>query len=228
MKFFLIAVLNLTMNVVCYAQKDKITITLNPFSFLEPQAGFTPGVGYHFNKRWAVYSDVGVIFFEGFPNDRNNSQSILGYKIKPALRYNFKEKPRPISLVEKAGLIKRKHRRGRVNFFEIEGLLKKTDISVNSPVNIFDNTGNLVFSYLAGYNILRTVYGASIKFGTRTYFNKNKRMGADFFMGVGIRSGFQKIRAYLWALILMQMEYDPMLSGIDSFPTVNRLHFLLE
>lgn len=166
---------------MCFGQVEKLVVTLNPLSFIEPQAGFTPGIGYHFNEKWSIYSDLGVVFYNPYDTKSNLQEKILGYKFKPALRYYFIGENRMRKKVSWKG-----------TFLEIEGLLKNTTTTVSRSLAIFDNNGNFVYNYLGGWKNKRTIYGASLKVGSRQFIGNENRFGFDTYFGIGIRSGFQK------------------------------------
>lgn len=170
MKKILLFLTCFSISMVCLAQVKKFTATLNPLSFLEPDAGFTPGIGYNISNRLAIYSDVGIIFYDALLNNGESKTINLSYKIKPALRYYTKEREIPSG-----------------SFLEIEGLYKRVNYRLNDDIQIRDNNGNFAYTYSGGYNKIKQVYGGSFKYGYRFFLNQEKRLGIDAFVGIGTR-----------------------------------------
>jgi Protein of unknown function (DUF3575) len=153
------------------AQKKSILVSWMPTSFIEPDAGFTAGAEYGLGNRWSVLADAGIIFFSPGENTNDNSrEGILGYKLKPELRLYFSEK----NLLQGG-------------FVSVEGLYKHVNYQRFDGLPVFDNLGNLAFTYFGGYRIIKDVIGFNIKFGYRFYFNPESKMGIEFYGGVGAR-----------------------------------------
>jgi hypothetical protein len=155
------------------AQKNDLTLTLNPFSFIEQDAGFTPGIGYAVTDKLSLLTDAGLIFYNPFiENSRgdNVTNFLAGYKIKPEFRFYPKAGP---------------HNKGF--FIGAELLYKHVRYNRYDGVQVTDNMGNIAYTNYSGYKIKKDVYGGSIKVGVRTYFNKNYRLGMDLFFGLGAR-----------------------------------------
>jgi hypothetical protein len=156
------------------SQKNDITLTVNPFSFIEQDAGFTPGIGYAVTDKISLLTDAGIIFYNPFiENDGGTrvTNFLAGYKIKPEFRY-----------YPKAG----EHNKGF--FIGVELLYKHVRYNRYDGVQVSDNMGNIAYTDYSGYKIKKDVYGGSIKLGVRTYFNKNYRLGLDLFFGLGART----------------------------------------
>ncbi len=155
------------------AQSHKFTLTLNPFSFLERDGGFTPGIGYNLNKRVAIYADLGLIFFTPgrYVGAVVETDRTFGYKFKPAIRFyvNSNEVPRG-------------------SFFELEGLYKHVDYHATDEIDVVDNNGNLAYTYIGGYTVKKDVYGLAVKYGHRSFLDSKKRLGIDLFIGLGRRT----------------------------------------
>lgn len=155
-----------------FAQSKKFSVTFNPLSLLERDGGLTPGIGYNFNNRLSVYSDLGIIFFtagEYAGNEIETSRS-FGFKIKPAIRLYLKNKE-----IQSGG------------FFELEGMYKHVAYDAISGIDVVDNNGNVAYTYIGGYKIKKNVYGLNFKLGNRSFFDKEKRLGIDIYIGVGSR-----------------------------------------
>jgi hypothetical protein len=153
------------------AQKKSITLSWLPTSLLEPDAGFTVGAEYGMGDRWSLLSDAGIIFFTpGSNNNGNGRDGILGYKIKPEIRKYFG---------------RRKELEG--GFISLEGLYKHVNYQRYDGLPVFDNLGNLAYTYFGGYRIVKDVYGFNIKFGYRFFFSPEKTIGMEFYGGMGAR-----------------------------------------
>jgi hypothetical protein len=164
---------------LAHAQKKPITLSWLPTSFLEMDAGITVGAEYRLNKRLALLSDVGLIFY-GDPGDAseltagqaNTRNGLLGYKLKPELRWYFK-----------------KHSKKPYNggFMALEGLYKHVTYHRFDGIRVFDNLGNPAYTYLGGYRIIKDVYGVSIKFGYRNFWGPTYKFGIETYVGFGAR-----------------------------------------
>jgi Protein of unknown function (DUF3575) len=153
------------------AQKKSITLSWMPTSFIETDAGFTAGAEYGLGDRWSVLADAGIIFYSPGENTNNNSRDgILGYKIKPELRLYFND---------------RKVLYG--GFVSIEGLYKHVNYQRFDGLPVFDNLGNLAYTYFGGYRIIKDVIGFNIKFGYRLFFSDANKIGMEFYGGFGAR-----------------------------------------
>ncbi len=155
----------------------KIFVTLNPFSIMERDGGITPGIGYHFNDKLAVYSDLGFIFFQPgtYTGQRIETGRLLGYKIKPAIRYTFNEKTN-----------------GSSNFIELESIYKQVNYNGTNSIALFDTDGMFLYNY-RGYTIRKNVFGGAFKFGKRKFITDDKKLGIDFFVGLGGRKKSLKV-----------------------------------
>ena len=172
MKSVIVLLLSLFTHSIGTAQINKFSLTLNPFSFLEPDAGFTPGVGYVINKRFAAFTDVGFIFNSPILfNVQVATNSTRGIKFKPAIRYYLE-----------------KHRTQKDYFVELEGLAKLVKYNTSDEIDVVDNNGSPAFTYIGGYNIKKSVLGISAKFGYRELFGRSKKLGYDIFIGLGVRN----------------------------------------
>jgi len=155
------------------AQANKFTATLNPFSFAERDGGFTPGIGYNINSRLAIYADLGVIFFSAgqYSGDVIETNKSLGYKIKPAIRFYLKE-----NKIQSGG------------FIELEGMYKRVTYHAVNEVDVLDNNGDIAYTYIGGYKVKKDVYGFNFKIGNRLFFDKEKKLGLDLYIGLGSRT----------------------------------------
>lgn len=154
------------------AQIQKVSVTLQPFSVIDTDAGIMPGVGYAINKHFAVFADVGIIFFTPYTS-ANADLEINGRKginFKPALRYYFKE-----ATIQSNGYV------------ELEGLFKYVRYNGINDVAIVDENGNFAYNYIGGYKINKNVIGASFKMGHRNFFKRSANFGYDVFLGFGVR-----------------------------------------
>lgn len=156
-----------------YSQKNSMVVTANPFSFIEPDAGFTPGFEYFITNKVSVLTDAGIIFYT--PSNQNtlaydarNSQ--FGYKFKPELRYYTRAKGVADGF-----------------FISVEFLYKHVRYNRYDGVPVTDNMGNFVYTDYSGYKIIKDVLGASGKIGVRNYFGKKNKLGIDFYLGLGYR-----------------------------------------
>lgn len=155
-------------------QKNDITLTVNPFSFVEQDAGFTPGIGFALTDKISLLTDAGVIFYNPFIETDGGirvTNFLAGYKIKPEFRF-----------YPKAG----SHNKGF--FIGMELLYKHVRYNRYDGVEVTDNMGNIAYTDYSGYKIKKDVYGGSVKLGVRTYFNKTYRLGLDLFFGIGART----------------------------------------
>ncbi len=151
------------------SQIHKINISFNPFSLLESDAGPTPGIGYSFNDRWAILSDVGGIFYKGLGS--NTSGRPKGFKLKPAVRYYLK-----------ASSAK------RIGYLELEGTYKNVDYRFSKDIAVIDQNGNFAAVSKEGYVKQKQVYGIAFKIGYRTFESSDNRFGVDAFVGLGLRT----------------------------------------
>lgn len=163
------------------AQKKltNITLTLNPFSFADTESGLTPGIGFGISKNLSVYTDVGFLFHSPSSNE-NKDVDLIGYKIKPALRIFLNNKS------------ERKYPKG--GFAEIELLVKHVKFSLYDNLTINDNLGNFAYTYIGGYNIVKNVFGGTLKIGHRFYFNKVRKFGGDIYFGLGLKKRYLKTK----------------------------------
>jgi Protein of unknown function (DUF3575) len=153
------------------AQKNTITLSWLPTSFMEPDAGFTAGAEYGMGHSWSLLSDAGVIFYTPANNSNNNGQDgVLGFKVKPEIRKYFGRS---------------KELEG--GFIGLEGLYKHVNYQRYDGLPVFDNLGNLAYTYFGGYRIVKDVYGFCIKFGYRFFFSSEKNIGMEFYGGIGAR-----------------------------------------
>jgi Protein of unknown function (DUF3575) len=154
------------------AQKS-ITLSWLPTSFVETDAGFTAGAEYRLNKRWALLSDAGIIFYNSSNNDQMAGRDgILGYKIKPEIRWYFKSRG--------------KHANDG-GFVSFEGLYKHVNYHRFDGLPVFDNLGNLAYTYFGGYRIIKDVFGGAVKFGYRRFFEPQYKIGLEVYWGIGAR-----------------------------------------
>lgn len=191
MKTFYFALLGVLTCLVAPAQSHKFTVTLNPFSFVERDGGFTPGIGYNLNNRIAIYTDLGLIFFSAgrYTGSLVNTDKAFGYKVKPAIRFYLHNNEMPHG-----------------SFFEMEGLYKHVAYNATDEIDVIDNNGNFAFTYLGGYTIKKDVYGFAVKYGHRSFLDKEKRLGMDFYFGIGGRTKDFAIRDLPAAV---PMDNDP-------------------
>lgn len=172
MKIVYVVLLCLFNQMGAAAQDKPFFVTLHPLNLLERDGGITPGIGYHFNNRLAVSSDIGLIFFSAgeYKNDRIETSGMLGYKIKPTVRFYINERTIPGG-----------------GYLELEGMYKYVSYDAVNEVDILDNNGNIAYTYIGGYKIKKDVYGLNFKFGHRSFLDNDKRVGLDFYIGFGSR-----------------------------------------
>jgi hypothetical protein len=162
-----------------YAQPktNDFYLRTNLLSLFEPASGgITLGAEYFVSSHVSVGSDVGVILYRvgtTTENDLNIYGNTTGYKIKPEVRYYLYKENKP--------------KRARL-FFGLEGLfLKSTTINYrNLPIR--DNTGNIVYNYIGGYDEVKKVKGGVLKAGVQIPRFIFKKMWIEFYAGVGLRS----------------------------------------
>lgn len=173
MKIVYMLLLLLSSHLVASAQSNKFTVTLNPFSFVERDGGFTPGIGYNINRRVALYSDLGVIFYMSgrYVGGLVDTDKAIGYKFKPAVRFYVKN-----------------HEVPRGSFFDLEGLYKHVEYNATEEIDVQDGNGNFAYTYIGGYTIKKDVYGFGVKYGYRSFLDKDQKLGIDFFIGLGGRT----------------------------------------
>ena len=173
MKTVFFSILIILTHLVSPAQSNKFSVTLNPFSFLERDGGITPGIGYNFNNRISIFTDLGLIFFSAgtYTGGLVETDKSFGYKVKPALRFYV-----------------RNNKLQQGSFLELEGLYKHVVYHATDEVNVLDNNGNLAYTYIGGYKIKKDVYGLSVKYGYRFFLNNEKRLGMDVYVGLGSRT----------------------------------------
>ena len=150
-------------------------MSVNPFSFLEPDAGFTPGISIKLGKKFSLLSDFGFIFYSTFSNSLTSSNGATntqtGYKLTPELRYYFKEYD-----IQKGF------------FISVNAFYKHVGYMRYDGIRVFDHNGNFVYTSYEGYKIIKDVFGGGIKMGSRIYFNKNYKLGIDVYGGMGVRN----------------------------------------
>jgi hypothetical protein len=161
---------------VAQPQKSNIFIRTNLLSLIEPNGNAGPTIGLEFflTDHLSAGSDVGIVLYNynvlGAGSDQSGNP--YGYKIKPELRYYLYKKNRS--------------RRARM-FFSLEGLFLKTNTPKYNPLPVLDNTGNVVYNYLAGYDEVKKVKGIVTKAGVQIPRFIFKKMMIEFYAGVGIR-----------------------------------------
>ncbi len=157
------------------AQKNDIAVSVNPLSFLEPDAGFTPGIAVKLGKKMSLLSDFGIIFYSTtntvFADDNGATNTQTGYELRPEIRYYFKT-----------------HDIQKGLFISINGLYKHVTYHRYDGINVLDHNGNLVYTSYEGYKIIKDVLGGTAKAGFRIYFNKNYKLGFDIYAGIGVRN----------------------------------------
>jgi Protein of unknown function (DUF3575) len=154
------------------AQKS-ITLSWLPTSFVEMDAGFTAGAEIRLSKRWALLSDAGIIFYSPVNNDASAGRDgALGYKVKPEIRWYFKNRGKHVN---------------DGGFVGFEGMYKHVNYRRYDGLPVFDNQGNLAYTYFGGYRIIKDVFGGAIKFGYRRFFGPKYKIGVEMYWGVGSR-----------------------------------------
>lgn len=154
-------------------QKNDINIRTNILSWLEPNAGGPVlGIEYFINNKFSIGTDAGFIFYNLAKSENDNLANPLGYRIKPEIRYYFykKNKVDPTRL-----------------FFAIEGLYLKTRTLNQNDLPITDNTGNIVYYYIGGFNEYKKVVGVNTKFGIQFQRFLHNKMMIELYAGVGVR-----------------------------------------
>jgi hypothetical protein len=152
------------------AQKKSITLTWLPTASIEPDGGITAGAEYGLGNRWSVLADAGIIFYSLTRNDIDGNDGALGYRVRPELRLYFNDKK------ELSG-----------GFIGLEGFYKHVNYRRYNGIPVFDNFGNLAYTYLGGYRIIKDVIGANLKFGYRFFFTGEKKIGMEVYFGPGGR-----------------------------------------
>jgi hypothetical protein len=164
--------------VAAQPQKNNIHLRTNLLSLLEPQnGGPTIGIEYFVTSHFTAGTDVGFIFYRIGETEQGSGIDKLGnpfgYKIKPELRYYlYKEN---------------KEKRVRL-FFGIEGLFLKSTTRNYRELPIRDNTGNIVFNYLGGYDEVKNVTGGALKAGIQIPYFITKNMLLEVYAGIGLRN----------------------------------------
>jgi hypothetical protein len=157
------------------AQKiDNITVSINPTSFMDSDAGIKTGVGFDVGKKTCIFSEFGFLFYDAFRNTETDKNAIKGFIIKPSFRYYFK-KPKTNNISEGS-------------YVAGEFLLKSVKYYQNTPIGILDAQRNTIYSYIGGYTIRKNVLGFSILFGKKSFMDKNKKLGLDLYTGIGFRN----------------------------------------
>ena len=174
---FAITFLSFSEDAVAQKKLTNITLTVNPFAFADTESGLTPGVGFGISKNLSIYTDVGFLFNGPYSN-KDNNVNLIGYKIKPALRFFFNNKS------------ERNYPKG--GFAEIELLAKHVKFTLYDDLRINDNLGNFAYTYRGGYNIIKNVFGANLKIGHRFYFDKERKFGGDIYFGLGLKKRYLK------------------------------------
>jgi len=179
----------------CLAQKKitNITLTFNPLCFLDTDAGINAGAGFHFSKHFSFYTDASFLFYSPYQL-RDSDNSISGYKVKPAIRYFFRNK------------VDKNIPTG--GFMEGEFLFKQVNYSQYDEIRVADIFGNTAFRYIGGYTITKKVTGFTLKFGHRFYFDKKKNFGADIFGGTGVKSRTLKNKGLPNGAIIDEFFYE--------------------
>ncbi len=182
MRFFRLLFLSLIM-LFCiklsYAQPktNDFYLRTNLLSLFEPTSGgITLGAEYFVSSHVSIGCDVGAILYRVGTTTENNVDiygNTTGYKIKPELRYYLYKENKP--------------KRARL-FFGLEGLfLKSTTVNYrNLPIR--DNTGNIVYNYIGGYDEVKKVKAGVIKAGVQIPRFIFKKMFIEFYAGIGVRS----------------------------------------
>lgn len=154
------------------AQKS-ITLSWLPTSFVEMDGGFTAGAEIRLSPRWALLTDAGIIFYSPVTNDASAGRDgALGYKVKPEIRWYFKNRGKHVN---------------DGGFVSLEGIYKHVNYHRFDGLPVFDNQGNLAYTYFGGYRIIKDVFGGAIKFGYRRFFGPKYKIGVEMYWGVGSR-----------------------------------------
>lgn len=154
------------------AQKP-ITLSWLPTSIIETDAGLTAGAEMRLNKRWAILSDAGIIFFTPYKGDSNDGRDgLLGYKVKPEIRWYFKNRGKHVN---------------DGGFVALEGIYKHVNYHRFDGLPVYDNLGSLAYTYYGGYRIIKDVYGWAVKFGYRRFFGPKYKKGLEMYWGFGSR-----------------------------------------
>lgn len=165
----------LLLTVISYGQKklDNFTLTFNPFSLVDTDAGINGGIGFDINRYVDFYVEASYLFYSPY-QFRNSDNNLSGFKIKPAIRYFFENKEE--SKIPKGGFVEGEFMFKRVKYYQYD------------EVPVADIFGNAAFRYIGGYTITKNVTGFTLKFGYRSYFDKKKNFGTDFYIGTGVKS----------------------------------------
>jgi Protein of unknown function (DUF3575) len=154
-------------------QKNNFFIRTNLLSFIDPYAaGPTMGMEYFLTDHLSLGTDVGIILYDFTKTQNDNLGNPNGYKIKPEIRYYlYKENTK---------------KRLRL-FISLEGLFLKTTTNNYNSLAILDNTGNVVYNYLGGYQEVKKVKGAVTKCGLQIPRFIFENMIFEVYAGVGVR-----------------------------------------
>lgn len=155
------------------SKKDDVYIRTNLLSLIEPLAGGpTIGLEYFLADHFSLGSDVGIILYDITKTQNDNLGNPHGYKIKPELRYY---------------LYKKSSKKKLRMFLSLEGLFLSTTTRNYNSLPILDNTGNVVYNYLGGYDEIKKVKGAVSKCGLQIPRFIFEKMIFEVYAGVGVR-----------------------------------------
>lgn len=167
---------------VTNAQKNlkNITISINPLAFIDTEAGIAVGAGFDIGKQTSIFTEFGVLMYDPYHDNNEIKNSLIGYKIKPSFRYNFKKQ-------KNDGITKGGYIAG-------EFLFKSVKFYKYDPIGINDSFGNFAYTYIGGYTIRKNVIGFSVIFGNKFFIDKKNKLGLDIYTGIGLRNRFLVVR----------------------------------
>ncbi|HET6996926.1 MAG TPA: DUF3575 domain-containing protein [Chitinophagaceae bacterium] len=144
------------------------TLRINPLSVLEPDGNLMVGLGYQFNRRWAITLDPGYIFFSAYAKAAN-IVSLSGIKIRSDIRFLF-DRSRP----------------GRFSsFIAPEFHYKYVTTTREDDFGINCIGGQCAYNERAEYKEKKKETGISIKVGTLVTLKS--RWNVELYGGLGIK-----------------------------------------
>jgi Protein of unknown function (DUF3575) len=161
-------------SIVAQNKLNNITLGLNLTSFLDKDAGIRTGIGVDVGKRTSLYSELGYLFYDAYRNKTTNKNTLQGFIIKPSFRYYFNQK-------KSENILKGGYVAGEL-------MIKSVKYYQNDPIDINDALGNIAYRYIGGYTFRKNVLGFSVLWGNKFFVDRNKKLGFDFYTGLGVRN----------------------------------------
>ena len=150
-----------------------IALSLNPFTFIDTDAGIAIGAEYGTGKKTSVFTEFGLLLYDAYRN-KENKNALTGFKIKPSFRYYFDKQ--------------KKHGITTGSYIAGEFLLKSVNYYRYDPLRINDAVGNFAYTYIGGYTIKKNIIGFSAIWGSKFFMDKNEKLLLDLYTGVGFRN----------------------------------------